>query len=155
MQIRPVHFADLPALVELERAATVAAAPQTYASAASFPTAKHLKATESEFRDPWITFTLAEDDEGLCGWIKYTEDQLRHLVIADRMRDTGLLDELYGEGLRHWKTGAVPRVWLWLLAEDWQRRAYFEGLGWLPTQRTRRSALEPHPLLAEYLLTPA
>lgn len=152
IEIRPVQFADLPALVDIERAATLAGAPQAYAGT-EFPLAQHLKATEAEFRDPWITFTLAEDEHGVCGWIKYTEDQLRYVVVADRMRETDLLDELYGEGLRHWKTGAVPRVWLWVIAEDWQSRAYFETHGWLPTQRTRRSALAPHPVLAEYLLT--
>lgn len=154
MQIRPARFEDLPALVTLERTATLAAAPQAYPSAASFPLTQHLAATESEFSDPWITFTVAEDAEGLCGWVKYTEDQLRHLVIADRMQGTDLRDQLYSEGLRHWRTGAVTGVRQWLLAEDWRARAYFETHRWVPTGRVRRSAFDPHPVLAEYLLTP-
>jgi hypothetical protein len=152
MEIRPIHFADLPALVELEREATVAALPEVYPTAGRFPLSLHLRARSQEFSDPWITFTLAEDDLGVCGWIEYTENQLRNLVISERMNDSGLRDELYGEGLRHWRAGEVSRVWLWVLADDQESRADYEARGWRPTGRTRRSPLVPHPVIAEYLL---
>lgn len=153
MEIRPVQFTDLPILIELERAAAVAALPEVYPSTAAFPLAGHLRQCEAEFRDPWVTFTLAEDDHGPCGWIKYTEQQLRTLVVAERVRDSELRDELYGEGLRHWRAGETPRVWLWVFAADRETRAYFEARGWKATGRTRQSALLPHPVMAEYLLS--
>lgn len=147
-----MQFADLPALVQLERAATVTAVPKVYPTTASFPLALHLQARTQEFHDPWITFTLAEDEQGLCGWIEYTEDQLRQLVIAGRMAGSALRDELYGEGLRHWRAGEVPRVWLWVLSEDQPARIDYEARGWKPTGRTRASPLAPHPRMAEFLL---
>jgi hypothetical protein len=127
--------------------------PKAYPTLSSFPLAAQLQARTQEFRDPWITFTLAEDEEGVCGWIEYTEDQLRQLVTAERMAGSGLRDELYGEALRHWRAGEVPRVWLWVPADDLSGRADFEAQGWEPTGRRRASPLVPHPTMAEYLLT--
>lgn len=153
MEIRPVEYADLPALVDLERGATVAALPKVYRSQASFPLAKQLQARTREFGDPWITFTLAEDEQGLSGWIAYTEDQLRQLVVSERLAGSELRDELYGEALRHWRAGEVPRVWIWVPSDDLVARADFEGRGWKATGRRRAAPLPPHPTMSEYLLT--
>lgn len=154
MEIRPVQFTDLPALAELECVATVAVLPQTFPTRDSFPLAQHLRKMEAEFRDPWITFTLAEDDQGLAGWIKYTEDQLRCLVVDERCVGMSLLDELYSEGLRHWRAGEAERVWMWVLAEDRAAQDFYATHGWRATGRTRKSGSAPHPVIAEYLLLP-
>lgn len=152
MEIRPVAFADLPALVELEGAAAVTALPKAYPTLSRFPLAKQLQLRTEEFHDPSVIFTLAEDEFGVCGWIEYTEDQLWQLVVAARLAGSGLRDRLYAEGLRHWRLGEARRVWFWVYSDDLATRADFEARGWEATGRRRAASVVPHPTISEYLL---
>lgn len=101
--------------------------------------------------DPWITVTIAESEGAMCGWITYTVDELRHLVLRADLWGTDAVAELYGEGYRHWRTAATERARAWV-AEDDPAAAYLEEQGWQATGRKRRIPARPEHFLTEVML---
>lgn len=129
MDMRHARFDDVPALVEFDRAVS-----------------------RQEWRrilnDPWITVTIAEEDGVMCGWITYTVDDLRQLVLRDDLWGTEVVAELYGEAFRHWRTAATERPRAWV-GEDDPAAAYLEEQCWRPTGRRRRIPARPQNVYVE------
>lgn len=103
--------------------------------------------------DPWITVTIAENADGWLGWVTYTVDELRQIVVRDDLWGTDVVAELYGEGYRHWRTAAIERVRAWVAADD-PLRAFLDSERWQPTGRTRRIPARPQHLMTELMLEP-
>lgn len=132
MDMRNARFEDIPALV-------------------AFDDAVSRQEWQRIFNDPWITVTIAQDEGAMCGWISYTVDELRQLVLRKDLWDTEAVAELYGEGFRHWRTAATERTRAWV-AEDDPAAAYLTDQGWRPTGRTRRIPARPEDAYVEVML---
>lgn len=118
VELRNVRHEDIPGLVALDGATT-------------------RKEWHQILGDPWITVTVAEEDGALCGWVMYSVDDLRSLVLRADLWATDAAAELYGEAYRHWRTAATgqPRTWV---TDDDPARPFLITQGWQPSGRTRR-----------------
>ncbi len=134
MDMRHARFGDISALV-------------------AFNGAVSKQEWQQILNDPWITVTIAEDDSGWLGWVTYTVDELRQIVVRDDLWGSDLVAELYGEGYRHWRTAAIERARAWV-AEDDPLRGFLEAERWRPTGRTRRIPARPHQFMTELMLEP-
>lgn len=132
MDMRHARFDDVPALVAFDGTIT---RPEW----------------QRVLQDPWVTVTIGADEAGWCGWITYTVDELRQLVVRRDLWGGDAVAEFYGEAYRHWRTAATETARSWV-AEDDPAGAYLSGEGWRPTGRRRRIPTRPGMFLTELML---
>ena len=132
MQMRRARFDDIPALVDFDGTLT-------------------RREWQQILHDPWVTVTIAETEEGMCGWITYTVQELRQLVLRSDLWTTQAAAELYSEGYGHWRTAATERARAWVVNGE-PATDYLTDRGWRPTGRKRRDPSRPVRFLTEVML---
>jgi RimJ/RimL family protein N-acetyltransferase len=154
MELREATLEDLDALVDLQRAASLAAfehifPPDRY----PFPeagTVAHWRRTLTS-RDEHVL--VAAEDGAIVGVVAFTDHTYVHsLLVAPDRWGSGIGGVLTDEALRRLQEMGHRRAWLWVMEPNERARRFYEACGWRPDGRTERSAFPPYPTLLGYTI---
>jgi RimJ/RimL family protein N-acetyltransferase len=151
MWFRPATRADLPELVTVQEAGSVAAIAHIFPQATHpFPREAILQRWATELDDPSINVYVATDEAGqITGFAARRDDELLHFGTAVSTWGTGLARELH-DALIATYPDELERIWLRVFAENHRARRFWAKLGWQPTGQESRSSFAPNPVLLEY-----
>lgn len=76
--------------------------------------------------------TVAEDDQGIVGFVTVTDDELDLLFVAARGRGTGIAAELLDQGERR-VAEHYDAAWLDVVTGNARARAFYARQGWRDT----------------------
>lgn len=153
---RRASTSDLPALLDLEREANLAALGHVFAPERHpFPDDDVLARWALVLDEPGVTVLVrdsARPTGGLDLLAAYDDRSLRHLAVHPDLWGSGLA----GAGVRAVLTGlrerAATEVELWCLEDNHRARRLYERLGWRDAGDRRAAVWPPHPVEMRYLL---
>jgi RimJ/RimL family protein N-acetyltransferase len=150
---RSATQADLPELVTLQEAGSVAAIGHVFPQARyPFPRDAILERWTTELHEPTISVYVSTDEAGhITGFAARRDDELLHFGTAVSTWGTGLAGELH-DALLETYPDDLERIWLRVFADNHRARRFWFKLGWRPTGKQSRSSYAPYPVLLEYEL---
>lgn len=149
MRIREAGPADAEALLEVQRAASVAALGHV------FPPDLYPYPTDA-IRERWLTFggrvLLAEDGDAPLGVAAVEPCWLLGFYVVPERWGSGLAVELHDAALGALRELGCSEARLWVLEENTRARRFYERTGWRGNGDTRVVEYPPHPLDVGYSL---
>lgn len=152
---RAAGTADLTALLDLERAANLAALshvfpPERY----PFPDQDVLARWALVLEDPGCVVLVADrpaDRGGLAAYAAYDHTSLRHLAVHPEHWGTGLAGHAVRAVLAAIAARGGTEASLWCLEENHRARRVYEHLGWRATDERQDAPWPPHPVEMRYV----
>lgn len=145
---------DLPALLELEREASLAALghvfpPDRY----PYPDGDVLARWALVLDEPGAVVVVRDDPDGdgrLDVLAAYDSTTLRHLAVRPDRWGSGLASTAIETVLRAMDRRGTTVAQLWCLEENHRARRLYEYLGWRPTPDRQSAPWPPHPTEMRY-----
>lgn len=145
---------DLPALLDLERAASLAALghvfpPDRY----PYPDGDVLARWALVLDEPGAEVLVRDDpsrDGRLDVLAAYDSTTLRHLAVHPERWGSGLASTAIETVLRAMDRRGTTIAQLWCLEENHRARRLYEYLGWRPTLDRQSAPWPPHPTEMRY-----
>jgi GNAT superfamily N-acetyltransferase len=128
--LRPMSHADLDALLDIQREASVLALGRI------FPQAEH-PFPGDEIRERWSREIESDDVDCFVG-------------TSVPVWGSGLAGAAHDEILEHLREKGFAEAWLRVFAENHRARRFYEQRGWLATGERTRTQFAPHPVLLSY-----
>jgi GNAT superfamily N-acetyltransferase len=149
LRIREAGPADAEALLEVQRAASVAALGHV------FPPDRYPYPSDA-IRERWLTFEgrvlLAEDGDAPLGVAAVAPCRLDGFYVVPERWGSGLAATLHDEAVAALSQLGCPEARLWVLEENARARRFYERRGWRENGETRVVPYPPNPLDVGYSL---
>jgi putative acetyltransferase len=152
IELRDGALEDAPALVAVEKEASIAAFPHVFPPEVySYPDDAVLEdllarlATGTEV-------IVAEDGGEVVGWASVSPGWLEQLYVCSSHWGTGVGPQLHDAAVARRRQAGDRSLLLWTLEENLRSRRFYERRGWRLDDRTRVVAFPPHPLDVGYTL---
>ncbi|CAA9378467.1 MAG: hypothetical protein AVDCRST_MAG21-1616 [uncultured Nocardioidaceae bacterium] len=143
--IRRADVDDLGDLVDMERAASIAALGHVFAGI-PFPTDDVAARWALVLADPSAT-VLVDDAAGvLVGYAAYGGGWLHHLGVIPRWWGSGHGEALHDAAISASAAAGRPTTCLWVLAENHRARRFYRRLGWRDTDIREPASFAPYPV---------
>ena len=145
-EIRTASGDDVDTLVELQRAAAVAAFAHVFPQDRyPFPTEEIRANWRAVVADPNLEVYLAERDGSPVGSVSVGDDFLRTLYVLPAHQGEGIGSWLHDFALERLRACGIRRAKLWTLEENHGARRFYEKRGWTLTDETRVVPFPPNP----------
>jgi diamine N-acetyltransferase len=150
--LRPMSHADLDALLDIQREASVLALGRI------FPQAEH-PFPGDEIRERWSREIESDDVDcfvvvgpagEVAGFAATRGNELLHFGTSVPVWGSGLAGAAHDEILEHLRENGFAEAWLRVFAENHRARRFYEQRGWLATGERTRTQFAPHPVLLSY-----
>lgn len=147
---------DAVSLLELERAASLAALGQVFPpDRHPYPSGDVLARWHLVLADPDVVVEVIDGVAGLrCLVAHDAAGTLRHLAVAPEEWGRGLGRLAVERAVAALRACGHPSPRLWCLADNDRARGLYEHLGWRPTGAAQPAPWPPYPTELEYALDP-
>jgi GNAT superfamily N-acetyltransferase len=156
VRVRGAEAADAEALLDVQRASSLAAFGHIFPASTPFP--------DAEIRASWLDMLasreaevlIAEEDGHALGLVSVfpANGLLERLFVRPERWGSGLAASLHDLALERIRAAGVGECWLWVLEENHRARAFYERRGWRPSGETRRTHFPPQPRALRYVREP-
>jgi GNAT superfamily N-acetyltransferase len=152
IRLRDVAAADAPALVALQKAASVAAFAHVFPPR-RYPFPEHAVLDDLVRRlSAGSEVLVAEADGQLVGFTATSEGWLEQLYVAPERWGAGAGTILHDAAVERRRVAGDERLLLWTLEANLRSRKFYERRGWRLDGRTRVVPYPPHPVDVGYSL---
>jgi len=143
---------DAPALVAVEKAASLAAFPHVFPPELyPYPDAAVLE--DLLARIATGTEVIVSEDAGeVVGWVSVSPGWLEQLYVLPEFWGTGVGPALHDAAVERRGTAGDRALRLWTLEANERSRRFYERRGWRLDGHTRVVPFPPHPLDVGYTL---
>lgn len=151
LSIRPAGQDDLDTLLEIQRAAAVAAFVHVFPQDRyPFPSDDIREVWRESLAEPDVEVYIAERADEPAGSVSIGEQFLRTLYVLPSAQGAGVGSALHDFALERLRARGCRVAKLWTLEENWPARRFYERRSWTLTDETRVVPFPPNPIDVQY-----
>lgn len=143
--IRRATQDDLPALLEMERAASSTGLAHIFGSDLPFPADDVLARWRIVLDDRDLVTLVDEDESGPVGYAAYGDEWLRHFGYVPRLWGSGRAGALHDAVLTGLAAQGALTSYLWVLVGNRRARSFYARHGWRDSRVREHEVFEPYP----------